>query len=495
MTARNADDEVLHAAAVESLERRIVQLALERTQSRNGAIFLWDTKEQGLVAHFHIVEDVVLDLPGAVLRGRSDGRPGGIALWVMDHNQPYLCPDSREDAHYTMYFLDVRSIAAVPIPWQGRPIGVLSVSSQQPHAFTPAHLDELESLAASSAKFLRRAQLSRARHGQGRRPFLIKGLSPEWLDVERRIEHVSPTDAPVLIQGESGTGKELVAHAIHFNSGRAEKPFVVVNCAAIPESMLESTLFGHVRGAFTGATHTRLGEFKKADGGILFLDEVGELALPLQAKLLRAVEQGEIQPLGSNAPPERVDVRLIGATHRDLSVMAREGRFREDLYYRLSVVTIDLPPLRRYKHNLEVLAGIFLQQANRQHGKDIQRLSPAALAALRAHEYPGNVRELRNIIEHAVVMSSGEEIRAEDLPRSVRTPPATQAPRTALPERTLADLREEWMAPQEKRYLVELLEGTQGNVRRAAARAGVNPVTLYRLLHRHGIALERAVRS
>jgi transcriptional regulator with GAF, ATPase, and Fis domain len=300
-------DQELHAAEIESLERRIMELALERTGGRHGALFLWDEREKGLVLDFHMVEGVAVALPGVVLRHRRDGRPNGLALWVLDHNRSYLCNDTSNDPHYAKYFLDAASVVAVPISYQKRAIGVLSMSSREQGAFTEEHVTELESLALSAAKFLRRAQLYRATHAREGRPFLIKGLSPEWLEVERQLELVSASDTSMLIHGESGTGKELVAHAIHFNSRRVDRPFIVVNCAAIPETMLESTLFGHVRGAFTGATFTRIGEFQKADGGTLFLDEVGELALPLQAKVLRAVEQGEIQAVGSNETPRRVD--------------------------------------------------------------------------------------------------------------------------------------------------------------------------------------------
>src|SRR5262249_11339509 len=249
-------------------------------------------------------------------------QPSGVAVHVFLTNRPYLVNDTSRDPHYAPYFLDVQSIAAVPIPYQRRPIGVLSVSARERDAFGPAQLAELEARAASAAKFLRRAQLFLASAQRGR-PLLIKGLSPEWLEVERRIEQVAFTDSPVLVTGESGTGKELVAHAIHFNSRRAAQPFVSVNCAALPESMLEGLLFGHVRCAFTGASFDKVGELQKAHGGTLFLDELGELPMSLQPKLLRAVEYGEVQPLGSNKAPSRVDVRLVCATNRDLPDMVR----------------------------------------------------------------------------------------------------------------------------------------------------------------------------
>ncbi len=490
----NADDRELHEADVESLERRITELALARTGARHGAIFLWSEPARALALDFHIVDGVVVTLPGAQVRRSTTGEPAGIALLAYERNEPYLCTDTSQDPHYARYFLDVGSIAAVPIPWQSRAIGVLTVSAHAKHAFTPAHIDAIAELAATSAKFLRRAQLYRHTVGETKRPHLIKGLSPAWLEVERRIELASPADVPVLIHGESGTGKELVAHAIHFNSRRASQPFVIVNCAAIPETLLESVLFGHVRGAFTGASFDKLGEFHKATKGTLFLDEIGELPLALQAKVLRAVEHGEIARLGSNKPPERIDVRLVCATNRDLRAMAELGTFRADLFYRLGVMPLELPPLREYRDQIAVLAAVFLQQAADRMGRAAPRLSSEALAVLRAHDYPGNVRELRNAIEHAVVMAQHGEVRPDDLPSSLRR----AAPRTgSTPRRerapTLRELREAWLAPLEVRYLTELLDACEGNVAVAAKRAGINNVTLYRLLRKRGLVVRRTV--
>jgi transcriptional regulator with PAS, ATPase and Fis domain len=483
-------DEVLHATEAELLERRVMELALERTGSRNGAIFLWDHKANGLAIHFHYVDGLVINLPGVVLHHRKDSRPNGIALWVYDHNQPYLCNETGKDPNYARYFQDVRSVAAVPIPYQKRAMGVISVSSPDPGAFSPHHIEELEELAASSAKFLRRVQLYWSKGPGSRRPFLIKGLSPAWLEVERQLEQVAPTHAPVLIHGESGTGKELLANAIHFNSERSGEPMVTVNCAAIPETLLESTLFGHAKGAFTGASYAKTGEFRKAHRGTLFLDEIGDMPLPLQAKLLRAVEDGEIQPLGSNDPPVRVDVRLVCATHHDLTRMVREGRFRDDLYYRLSVVTLELPPLRSYKNNLDLLCEVFMLQAGRKLGKEVKRVSAEATALLQAYEYPGNVRELKNIMEHAVIMTSDEEIRPEHLPRSLRST-VKESPFPRATGKTLRELREEWLAPLERQYLLDLLAECHGDVKAVAGRAGLNHVTVYRLLKRRGIPLRR----
>ncbi|MEO7093778.1 MAG: sigma-54-dependent Fis family transcriptional regulator [Polyangiales bacterium] len=490
-------DQALHATDIESLERRIVALACEQTATRHGAIFLWDAKQKGLVVDFHVVSSVVVTLPGSVLRRRTDGRANGIALVCHDTNRPYVCNDTANDPSYARYFLDVASVLAVPIPWQGRSIGVLSVSSEKKDAFTREHVHTLEQLAAAAAKFLRRAQLARATRDDTGRPFLIKGLSPAWLEVERKLEQVSSTDAPVLVHGESGTGKDLVSRAIHFNSKRAQKPYVTVNCAAIPETMLESILFGHVRGAFTGASFDKIGEFQKADGGTLFLDELGELPLVLQAKVLRAVEQGEVTPLGSNKAPERVDVRLVCATNRDLVAMVHQGKFRDDLYYRVSVVTVDLPPLRSYRDNLEVLAHVLLLQAAQKHQRAVSRLSSGAMALLQGYDFPGNVRELKNALEHAVIVATGDEVQEGDLPRALRatrTSPTTPAAKASdEAPKTLAELREIWLAPFERKYLKELLDACGGRVREAADRAGINHVTMYRLMAKHGLKLQRAV--
>ncbi|MBL8957358.1 MAG: sigma-54-dependent Fis family transcriptional regulator [Myxococcaceae bacterium] len=491
-------EEGLHAATdMEGVARRLVEVACERTGSRHGAVFLWDAKLKALTVDFHMVEGVIVALPGtgAVLRPRRDGRPSGIAVSCFESGEPYVCNDTERDPNYARYFLEVGSVLAVPIPYQGKPLGVLTVSASKQQAYDSTHTAALEEVAEASAKFLRRAALARTSRADGR-PFVIKGLSPQWLEVEKRLEKVASTDAPVLVTGESGTGKDLVSRAIHFNSKRAGKPFVTVNCAAIPETLLESVLFGHMKGAFTGATFNKIGEFQKAHGGTLFLDELGELPLMLQAKVLRAIEQGEVTPLGSNEAPEHVDVRLICATNRNLAVMAHEGRFREDLYYRVGVVTIELPPLRSYKDNLEILSQVFLQQAAQRHGRRVSRIARDAVEALHAYDFPGNVRELKNALEHAVIMSATEEVRAEDLPPVMRgAAPAAAAgaassPKPAAP-RSLSELREEWLAPHEKAYVQQLLEASRGKVDDAAKRAGVNRVTFYRLMTKHGIKLRK----
>ena len=492
----NEIEDRLHAARPGTIEAELVAIALEQTGAEHGALFVWDKAAGGLALVHHVVGGLTVTLPRVVRK--EGGERAGVALHVYETDEPYLSSETSRDPLYTRYLIDVGSIGAAPIRYQRRAIGVLTVSSREPRGITSATLATITMIADLAAPLLRRAQVDKLSRAATGRPLMIKGLSPAWHEVERKLELAAPTNAPILIRGESGTGKDLVARAIHWNSRRAEKPYVTVNCAAIPETLLESILFGHVKGAFTGASFRKVGEFQKANGGTLFLDEVGELPVMLQAKVLRAVEQGEVQPLGSNDPPDRVDVRLICATNRDLEAMAKTGAFRDDLFYRLSVMTLDLPPLRSYKDNLEVIANVFLEQSASSHGKRAPRLGADVLARLSAYDFPGNVRELKNTIEHAVILNTGDELRVEDLPRplletSSRNSAAIIRAQQAQP--TLEQAREKWLDPLERQYLTELLAKHAGNVQVAARTAGINKVTMYRLLKRRGLHLGRTVRS
>ena len=263
-----------------------------------------------------------------------------------------------------------------------------------------------------------RAELSqRKSNGAGQGPGAIVGRSPPMLRLADRIETIAQSDAPVLITGESGTGKELVARTLHDRSSRRNKPFIAVNCAAFPETLLEAELFGHERGAFTGAVKRRDGRFKAADGGTLLLDEIAEVPLPAQAKLLRVLQEGTVEPLGTNEST-RVDVRIISATHRNLRDRIKEGRFREDLYYRLNVLDIEIPPLRERRGDMPLLLQYFLNKFT-QPGKPPSTISPRAWAVLSQYHFPGNVREFAHAIEHAVVLAGGGEIEVEHLPGGI----------------------------------------------------------------------------
>jgi transcriptional regulator with PAS, ATPase and Fis domain len=244
------------------------------------------------------------------------------------------------------------------------------------------------------------------------------GASPAMQEIFRLIPDVAPTDASVLIEGASGTGKEMVARAIHDESSRSDSPFVCVNCGALPDTLLESELFGYVRGAFTGARGNRSGRFQQADGGTLFLDEIGDLSAAFQVKLLRALEEGEVQPLGGTEAMH-VDVRIVAATNCDLRHLMEQGEFREDLFYRLCVIPIHIPPLRERREDIIPLVEHFMARLTARSGKEICEISPAALTALYDYDYPGNVRELRNILERAFVLCHDEEIDIVHLPPEV----------------------------------------------------------------------------
>jgi len=300
------------------------------------------------------------------------------------------------------------------------------------------------------------------------------GRSSQMQEVFTLIRRLAGSAVNVLITGESGTGKELVARAIHYNSPRAKRPFVAVNCAAIPDALLESELFGYKRGAFTDARTDRTGMFVEADGGTLFLDEIGDLSPTLQAKLLRVLAEREIRPLGA-ARPEKIDVRVISATHQDLLQGMRAGTFREDLYYRLNVLQIHLPPLRDRSEDLLPLCEHFLQRACERSQKRLSGFSQAALKQLLVHSWPGNVRELENLIERAVALCEGPLITPPDLPPNLRERRTSDLITHALQRgMTLAEL--------EREYIQRVMKEESGNKTRAAQRLGLDRKTLYRKL-------------
>jgi two-component system response regulator HydG len=308
----------------------------------------------------------------------------------------------------------------------------------------------------------------------------IVGRSAAMRDVLDRVVRVAPSDATVLVTGESGTGKEVVARALHVASRRGDRPFVPVNCAAITETLLESELFGHARGAFTGATRARRGLFEEASGGTLFIDEIGETAPGFQAKLLRALQDGEIRRVGESIPVQ-VDVRVIAATNQDLRRAIAEKRFREDLFYRLNVVPLRIPPLRERREDIPLLATHFVARYNARAGTR-KRLGADAMQRLADHHWPGNVRELENMIEQAASLSPGDEIRAEDVQLEEGLPPP--APAEAEGEgRTLAAAVEE----AERRAIEGSLTRCEGDLARVARDLGVSATTLWRKMKRLGI--------
>ena len=306
----------------------------------------------------------------------------------------------------------------------------------------------------------------------------VVGRSQAIRDILTRVIKFAPTDATVLITGESGTGKELIARAVHANSKRAQRPFVTVNCAAISETLLESELFGHARGAFTGAVAARKGLFEEADGGTFFFDEIAETTPVFQAKLLRAIQEGEIRRVGENKPL-KVDIRVIAATNVDLSRAVEERRFRQDLYYRLNVARFQLPPLRERREDIPLLVEFFLDKYSRKMNQAF-RLADGVMERLVAYEYPGNVRELENLVEQSVALCTGGVVRVDDiLPRA----PKSEEPRQG---RTLADIVDD----AEREAVESALRAFDGSRERAAEALDISPTTLWRKMTRLGITFE-----
>jgi DNA-binding NtrC family response regulator len=307
----------------------------------------------------------------------------------------------------------------------------------------------------------------------------LVGNSEAMVEVYKTIEKIKDSRATILILGETGTGKELVARAIHFNSVRSEKPFLPVNCAALAETLLESELFGYVKGAFTGAVRDKQGVFEVAHGGTVFLDEIGDISPRLQQILLRVLENGEIQPVGSTVR-RKVDVRVVAATNRELEDMVKQGTFRADLYYRLNVISLELPPLRMRKEDIATLAGHFLRKYATENEKTINDMSRDALRLLERYHWPGNVRELENVVERATLLETSREITPESLPENIRNAP--QAP-PVNPDEDLQTLEEVG-----RTYIETVLKKTGGNKARASEILGINRTSLWRMIQRLKIA-------
>ncbi|GEL71862.1 sigma-54-dependent Fis family transcriptional regulator [Myxococcus virescens] len=322
---------------------------------------------------------------------------------------------------------------------------------------------------------LRAKRQSLARAGVTEDPAGMVARSEAMQRIINLARRVAKVDSTVLVTGESGVGKERIARLIHDESGRAHKAFVAVNCAAVTESLLESELFGHARGAFTGATHDRAGLFEAAHGGTLFLDEVGEVPPSMQAKLLRVLQEREVRRVGENAS-RKVDVRLVAATNRDLAEEVRQGRFRQDLYYRLRVIELKIPPLRERRDDVLPLARLLLAEAAERLGRRVSGLSPDAADQLLRYAWPGNVRELSNAVERAVALCEGTRVEREDLPEEVRAAPPSLVP-TGNPQR-LEDM--------EKHYILAVLAQNGGNRARTAEQLDIGVATLYRKLKQYG---------
>lgn len=313
----------------------------------------------------------------------------------------------------------------------------------------------------------------------------IIGKSPVMKTVFKSVEMAAASDATVLIQGESGTGKELIAGAIHYNSHRKNAPLVTVNCSALPENLLESELFGHVKGAYTGAVHSRTGRFEEADNGTIFLDEIAELSPMIQVKLLRVLQEREIERVGESKK-YKLNIRILAATHQDLLTLVEKGNFRKDLYYRLNVFPIRLPPLRKRKEDLPLLVSHFIRKMCSQTGKSIMDVSSRVMKAFMLHDWPGNVRELENSIEHAFVLCSRNRIEMDDLPEILSAPPSYSIPPASAQEKT----KNSPSVRVDRDQLLSLLDNCNWNKSEAARRLGVSHTAVWKYMKKWGIPLK-----
>jgi Nif-specific regulatory protein len=483
------------AAAVERLEALVTiarQLAEQREtlpllediagqaarllRCDRASLFLWDQGRKELVAR------PALGLPNNELRVPDDV---GIVGRVLHSGRPCQVDAVEDDPAWNAQVDEgsgfrTRSLLAVPLVEGTERLGVLEAINKKQGRFTLQDAETLTALAAQAVVAIRNVRereellLANAEHeGQARRGARIVGESPAIRALRDTVGRVARTDLPVLILGESGSGKEVVARAIHYGSARHARPFVPVNCAAIAESLLESELFGHEKGAFTGADATRQGKFELASGGTLFLDEIGDMSAGGQAKLLRVLEDRSVVRVGgSQAIP--VDARVVAATNRQLAEAVRAGKFRQDLYYRLTVVTIDLPPLRERRDDVVPLAEFFLGQFGRDAGRPRLKLSAEAKRRLKEHDWPGNVRELRNLMERVAFLCPSDTVEASDLVFILK-PPAGEAA-DAFADMTLADATRAF----ETRHIEHAIERAGGNMTEAARLLGLQRTNLYR---------------
>jgi Nif-specific regulatory protein len=467
---------------------------IELCGAERGMIVLYDLRDGGGEALFEEArnldrQDIAkpeFEVSRTILeKVRREGRP----FWSLN-----ALDDPDLPATGSVMRLRILSVICLPIHHAGQPLGLVYLDNcSATGVFRPATRDLVESFAdfisLAAHQALERRQLNlrvmelsdelRAEH----RFEAILGHDPAFLAVLRLVSQVADSEASVLIQGESGTGKELVAKALHHNSRRRDRPFVAVNCGALPETLLEAELFGHQRGAFTGAIADQPGWFEKAHGGTLFLDEVGEMTAALQVKLLRVLETGEYARVGS-ATVRRADVRVVAATNRDLREMAGEGRMRSDLLYRLDVVRVEMPALRDRPGDIPLLARHFLERWTAKYQRE-RRFSTRAERLLLAYDYPGNIRELQNAIQRAVLVSSGPTIEPQDLPDTLHAAATAAAATTGSSGFRLAKRR--LIEDFERTYLCRALEEAGGNISRAAQAAGIDFKNFHAKMRRYRI--------
>ena len=448
----------------------------------------------------------------------------GIIGAAIRTKQPYLSNDVTRDPHFTNLSLPVSSAAQLCVPIfgsDGKVVGALNIESDHANAFDAEDSVTLEAIASQvsvamtnqklfsesrsfNAKLQQAVQdktteLTRAHERILEQQKLLQkenkalktlvnhdsksqemiGNSPAIIAILGMVDKIAPTTATVLIQGESGTGKELIARALHSRSDRAQKPYVTVNCGALQEALLESELFGHERGSFTGAVNQKLGLCETADGGTLFLDEIGEMSLGIQAKLLRFLQEGEFYRIGGKRSI-RVDVRVVSATNRDLEQEVKDGRFREDLFYRLNTITLRMPPLRKRKEDIPTLVDHFLKSSRfGGQAQQIKKIDPRVMDVLQAYDWPGNIRELQNTIERLKILAENNEIRLEDIPFGIRMPKSRVDQGDFSVDMPLEEV--------EKGHILRTLAYNHGNKTKTAQSLKITIKTLYNKLHKYGV--------
>lgn len=462
---------------LEELQKRLLELLFEVVPADRGAILLGNPEGADFEQSFGL--DRQGNMEATIKVSRTVARQvltEGVSLLSND-------PEGSEspDAAESLMALRTSSLLCVPLVMMDRALGIIYLDTMEPaKRFDSDHLQLVSAIAGIAA-----VAIENARHFQwlesenqrlradARLEHNMVGESPLIKQVFSLISKVAPTDSTVLIGGESGTGKELAARAIHQSSKRADKPFMAVNCAALAESLLESELFGHEKGAFTGAQTQKKGRLEIADGGTVFLDEIGELSPALQVKLLRVLQEREFERVGGTRTI-KVDIRLIAATNKDLDEAIRQGAFRQDLYYRLNVVSLELPPLRRRPEDIPLLASYFAAKYADKCNRKVSGISPDAKARLLGYDWPGNVRELENAIERAVVLGTTEILLAEDLPEALLE--------YEISTETQAARYHEAVAQTKKQIILKAMDEAKGSFTEAARLLGVHPNYLHRLI-------------
>ncbi len=470
-------DRLMHVRELSELLDALMDAVIEITNADKGFLIL----AEGETLDVKVARNVNRENIADAVTQLSDS----IVAKVVRSRKPVIISDAMNDDEFasakSVMHLRVSSVICVPLLDRGRLLGLIYVGSHSIRdLFQDQTLRVLTVFASQAALIVANALLvNELRHDNKRLSDRLEDYrfgeivgtsSPLMQEVFRKVEKIAPTDISVLITGETGTGKELIAREIHNRSGRADKPFITINCGAIPAALLESELFGHVKGAFTGAVANQQGKFQAASGGTLFLDEIGEMPIELQVKILRALQERVVVRIGDTRP-ESCDIRILAATNRQLEVEIAQGRFREDLYYRLNVVNIELPPLRARGDDVLVIGRYLLARYAREYGTATKGLSPNATVAMRKHNWPGNIRELQNRLKKALVLCDAAVIGPDDLGLVSDALPAIL---------TLADAKERF----QRDYINEVLALNNGNRTKTARDLGVDPRTIFRHLEK-----------